>query len=98
MRQLYNLGEKNREKPLCYRYSIKARVLLHAHLSRIALNPLTLDRDRMYIVKKCPYLIQEMVNCVSGLIMLAYARRSKCYFISVYEFYQVYYLPLFMNA
>ncbi|XP_014288727.1 translocation protein SEC63 homolog [Halyomorpha halys] len=75
MRQIYNLGEKNREKPLCYRYSIKARVLIHAHLSRLPLNPLTLDKDRMYIVKKCPYLIQEMVNCVSGLIMLAYARR-----------------------
>ncbi|KAK9503190.1 hypothetical protein O3M35_011812 [Rhynocoris fuscipes] len=75
IRQLPNLGEKNRERPLCYLYSIKARALLHAHLSRIPLNPNTLDKDRMYIVKKCPYLILEMVNCVSQLIMLAYARR-----------------------
>lgn len=76
IKQIYNLGEKNRERPLCYMYSIKARALIHAHLSRIPLNPKTLDKDRMYIVKKCPYLIQEMVNCVSQLIMLAYARRG----------------------
>ena len=69
------MGEKNKEKPLCYPYSIKARALLHAHLSRMSLNPLTLDRDRMYIVKKCPYLIQEMVSCVSQLILMAYAKR-----------------------
>lgn len=75
IRQLSNLGEKNRERPLCYLYSIKARALVYAHLYRIPLNPNTLDKDRMYIVKKCPYLIQEMVNCVSQLIMLAYARR-----------------------
>ncbi|XP_054261954.1 translocation protein SEC63 homolog isoform X2 [Macrosteles quadrilineatus] len=75
IRQIGNLGEKNKERPLCYLYSIKARALLYAHLSRMVLNPLTLDRDRMYIVRKCPYLIQEMVNCVSQLIMLGYARR-----------------------
>lgn len=57
-------------------YSIKARALLYAHLTRIVLNPLTLDCDRQYIVRKCPYLIQEMVNCVSQLIMLGYARRG----------------------
>lgn len=59
-------------------YSVKARAILHAHLGRIALNPETLEKDRQLIVKKCPYLIQEMVSCVNQLIMLAYARRSKC--------------------
>lgn len=58
-------------------YSIKARALLHAHLSRIPLNPETLDKDRQYIVKKCPYLIQEMVGCIHQVILLAYARRGK---------------------
>lgn len=77
IKQLPYLGEKNQEKPLCYPYSIKARALLHAHLSRIQLNPQTLDKDRMYIVKKCPYLIQEMVSCVAQLILLAYAKRRK---------------------
>ncbi|XP_044728876.1 translocation protein SEC63 homolog isoform X2 [Chrysoperla carnea] len=75
IKQLPNLSEKNRERPLCYMYSIKTRAIIHAHLSRISLNPLTLEKDRQYIVKKCPYLIQEQVNCVNQLILLAYAGR-----------------------
>lgn len=77
IRMLPNLNEKCKEMPLCRMYSIKARAILHAHLSRIPLTPNTLDRDRQFIVKKCPYLIQEMVSCVNQLIMLAYAKRSK---------------------
>jgi translocation protein SEC63 len=64
-------------------YSIKARALLHAHLSRILLNPETLDKDRQFIVKKCPYLIQEMVACVHQVILLAYARRGELIFFSM---------------
>lgn len=56
-------------------YSIKTRAILHAHLTRIPLNPDTLERDRQFIVKKCPYLVQEMVSCVHQLVMMAYARR-----------------------
>lgn len=37
MRDLTNLGDKNKEPPLCYPYSIKARALIHAHLSRLEL-------------------------------------------------------------
>lgn len=77
IRQLPNLNEKCKELPLCRMYSVKARAILHAHLSRIDLNVDTLDKDRQIIVQKCPYLIQEMVSCVNQLIMLAYARRSK---------------------
>lgn len=77
IKQLPNLGEKNKEVPLCHLYSIKARALLHAHLARIPLNPETLDKDRQFVVKKCPYLIQEMVACVHQVILLAYARRGK---------------------
>ncbi|CAB0007487.1 unnamed protein product [Nesidiocoris tenuis] len=75
MKQLSNFGEKNKEKPICYLYALRARVIMFAHLSRIPLPEKTLDKDRMYIIKKCPYLIREMVNVVSTLIMLAYARR-----------------------
>lgn len=77
IRQLPNLNEKCKELPLCRMYSVKARAILHAHLSRIELNADTLDKDRQIIVQKCPYLIQEMVSCVNQLIMLAYARRSE---------------------
>lgn len=77
IKKLANLHEKNKERPLCYTYSIKARALIHAHLSRIPLNPNTLEVDRRYVIGKCPYLINEQVNCVNQLIMLAYAKRSK---------------------
>ncbi|XP_041976293.1 translocation protein SEC63 homolog [Aricia agestis] len=75
LRDLPNLGEKNKEQPLCRPYSIKARALLHAHLSRMKLPQDTLEVDRRYIVSRCPDLIVEMVNCVNQLIALAYARR-----------------------
>ncbi|CAH1183103.1 unnamed protein product [Phaedon cochleariae] len=75
IKKLQNLSEKNKEIPLCYLWSIKARAIIHAHLSRIPLNPNTLEQDRKYIIGKCPYLINEQVNCVNQLIMLAYAGR-----------------------
>lgn len=75
--KIENLNEKNKERPLCHPYSIKARAILHAHLNRIPLNENTLEQDRRYIVGKCPYLIQEQVNCVHHLAGLAYARQSK---------------------
>lgn len=75
MKQLSSFGEKNRERPICYTYALRARVLMFAHLSRIPLPEKTLDLDRMYIIKKCPYLLREMVNCVAQVITLAYARR-----------------------
>ena len=44
MRELKQLNEKSKEKPLCYPYSMKARVLLHAHLSGHDLPPKTLEK------------------------------------------------------
>jgi len=75
MKSLTNLGVNNKEKPLCFSYSVKARALLHAHMSRIALPEKTLHEDRLYIINKCPFLIQEMVTCTSQLILLAHAGR-----------------------
>merc|ERR1719411_1591640 len=75
MKGLPNLGINNKEKPLCFGYSVKARALLFAHLSRVPLPKLSLHQDRLYIVKKCPYLIHEMVSCISQLILLAHAGR-----------------------
>merc|ERR1719433_1530453 len=75
MKSLPNLGINNKEKPLCFGYSVKARALMFAHLSRIPLPKHTLHQDRLYIIKKCPYLIQEMVSCLSQLILLAHAGR-----------------------
>ena len=72
---LPQLNEKNKERPLCFSYSVKARALIHAHLSRLPLNPHTLEKDRIAVVRKCPTLIQEMGVCISQLMMLAHAGR-----------------------
>lgn len=77
MRQFTNLGEKEKERPLCFGYSMKARTILFAHLSRIKLPPTTLDIDRCMIVRKCPYLLQEFVSCTAQLITLALSGRMR---------------------
>lgn len=71
IKEIPNLGESNKERPLCYPYSIKARALIFAHLSRLKLPPTTLELDKLYIVKKIPTLIQEFVQCVAQLTMLS---------------------------
>jgi translocation protein SEC63 len=75
IKQLPHLNENCKEIPLCRTYSVKARALIHAHLNRLTLNPNTLEKDRQFIVRKCPYLINEIVSVVNQLIMLAYAGR-----------------------
>ncbi|XP_020622876.1 translocation protein SEC63 homolog [Orbicella faveolata] len=77
MRDLPNLGDKNKEPPLCYPYSIKARALIHAHLSRLELPRITLKTDLDLVLQKSPFLIQEMVNCVGQLIAMAKAGRTQ---------------------
>ncbi|KAL5010504.1 hypothetical protein ScPMuIL_012809 [Solemya velum] len=74
MKQLPNLDEKNKERPLCYAYSVKARALLHAHTQRLQLPANTLELDCQYILKKCPYLLNEMVNNIAQLVAGAAAR------------------------
>ncbi|XP_064629178.1 translocation protein SEC63 homolog [Lineus longissimus] len=76
MRELQNLEEKKRERPLFYPYSIKARALIHSHLSRLELPPKSLELDKQLILKKCPYLINEMVTIVAQLVALAHAGRA----------------------
>ncbi|PRD20940.1 UNVERIFIED_CONTAM: Translocation protein [Trichonephila clavipes] len=75
IKELPNLGEKNKERPLCFSYSIKARALLHAHLYRMKLPSNNLEEDQLYIVKKCPNLVQEFVQCSAQMTMLAIAGR-----------------------
>ncbi|RNA03877.1 translocation SEC63-like protein, partial [Brachionus plicatilis] len=61
LKDLPELQEKIRELPYSAPYSIKARALIHAHLSRLTLSD-TLTKDKNYLIKKCPFLINEMVN------------------------------------
>ena len=50
IKSLPNIQEKNRELPLCCPYSIKARCLIHAHLSRISLPENTLVKGKSFRV------------------------------------------------
>ncbi|XP_015784366.1 translocation protein SEC63 homolog [Tetranychus urticae] len=75
IKELPYINDNNREKPLFFPYSLKARALLHAHLSRMKLPPTTLEIDKMIIVKKCPLLIQEFVQCAGQLTILALTGR-----------------------
>ncbi|OQR66371.1 translocation protein SEC63-like [Tropilaelaps mercedesae] len=69
IKKIEDFGEKNREPPLNYEYSIKARALLYAHLLRLPLNA-GAAKDMRYIVKKCPVLLSEFVSCTAQLVML----------------------------
>ncbi|XP_005098508.1 translocation protein SEC63 homolog isoform X2 [Aplysia californica] len=75
IKQLQNVQEKNKERPLCFAYSVKARTLLLAHFQRVPLNPNTLQIDQDYILKKCPYLINDMVNICASLVAMAMSGR-----------------------
>lgn len=44
MKELRNLGENKKESPFSYPYSVKARTLLHAHLSQIDVGSQRLER------------------------------------------------------
>ncbi|KAG1665312.1 Translocation protein SEC63 [Nymphon striatum] len=75
IKQFPQMGEKNKERPLCFAYSVKARALIYAHLNRVKVPESSLEEDKIYILKKCPYLVQEMVQVVSQLTVLAHAGR-----------------------
>lgn len=72
---LPHLNEKNKEPPFCYIYSVKARALLHSHLSRLDLPADTLKPDLELILKKCPYLLKEIINIIYQFT--AYAKMGR---------------------
>lgn len=79
MKQIPNLAMNNKERPLCFEYSLKARTLMYAHLLRIPLPSMASEQDKKYILTKIPYLIQEFVQCSSQLTFLYLSRRiARC--------------------
>ncbi|KAH9521848.1 secretory subunit [Dermatophagoides farinae] len=79
MKQIPNLAMNNKERPLCFEYSLKARTLMYSHLLRISLPSMALEQDKKYILSKIPYLIQEFVQCSSQLTFLYLSRRiARC--------------------
>ena len=43
------------------------------------MDELVFSSDKQYVVKKCPYLINEMVNIVAQLVALAHGGRGKLF-------------------
>ncbi|KAL0967128.1 hypothetical protein UPYG_G00248130 [Umbra pygmaea] len=73
IRELGNINVKKKEHPFCYPYSLKARVLLLAHLARMEVSE-DIEEDQRFVVKKSPALLQEMVNVGCQLTMMANSR------------------------
>ncbi|XP_062896877.1 translocation protein SEC63 homolog [Mobula hypostoma] len=73
IRELGNVNEKKKELPFCLPYSVKSRVLLLAHLSRLEICQ-TLEEDYWFVIRKCPALLQEMISVGCQLTMMANTR------------------------
>ncbi|XP_063078917.1 translocation protein SEC63 homolog [Engraulis encrasicolus] len=67
------INVKKKEPPFCYPYSLKARVLMLAHLARIEVSEDS-EEDQRFVVRKCPALLQEMINVGCQLTMMANSR------------------------
>uniref|UniRef100_I3IVJ8 Translocation protein SEC63 homolog n=1 Tax=Oreochromis niloticus TaxID=8128 RepID=I3IVJ8_ORENI len=73
IRELGNINVKKKEPPFYYPYSLKARVLVLAHLARMDVSE-ELEEDQRFVVKKTPALLQEMINVGCQLIFMANSR------------------------
>uniref|UniRef100_A0A3P8SHD8 Translocation protein SEC63 homolog n=1 Tax=Amphiprion percula TaxID=161767 RepID=A0A3P8SHD8_AMPPE len=76
IRELGNINVKKKEPPFCYPYSLKARVLVLAHLARMDVSE-ELEEDQRFVVRKSPALLQEMINVGCQLTMMANSRGEK---------------------
>ncbi|XP_035766349.1 translocation protein SEC63 homolog [Neolamprologus brichardi] len=76
IRELGNINVKKKEPPFYYPYSLKARVLVLAHLARMDVSE-ELEEDQRFVVKKTPALLQEMINVGCQLIFMANSRASR---------------------
>ncbi|KAM9355863.1 translocation protein SEC63 homolog [Pholidichthys leucotaenia] len=68
IRELGNINMKKKEAPFYCPYSLKARVLVLAHLARMKVSE-ELEEDQRFVVKKTPALLQEMINVGCQLMM-----------------------------
>uniref|UniRef100_A0A8C8BB28 Translocation protein SEC63 homolog n=1 Tax=Otus sunia TaxID=257818 RepID=A0A8C8BB28_9STRI len=76
IREIGGINLKKNEPPLTCPYSLKARVLLLTHLARMKV-PEVLEEDQQFILKKSPALLQEMINVICQLIIMARSREER---------------------
>ncbi|CAL2027409.1 unnamed protein product [Caenorhabditis brenneri] len=96
MKSLAGVTDKGKEQPLSQAYALKARVLLHAYLSRLPLESAdnALDQDQDYIITRILRFVEEMVSCSQNL--MSYSQHTK---ISIETFDNLLKLqPMFVQA
>lgn len=76
-RELPDVQEKTKERPFQLPYCLKTRTLLHAHIHRLNTLSDDLEKDKRYVVKKSPYLINEMINIEAQLVAMGHAGRLR---------------------
>ncbi|CAD6197255.1 unnamed protein product [Caenorhabditis auriculariae] len=76
MKSLPNLADKSKERPLSMPYALKARILMHAYLSRIPLESEggALDFDQRYVIIRTLRLIEEMISVAHTFIYYTQVR------------------------
>lgn len=70
-------GQTTKDAPFCNVYSVKARVLMHAYLERTPMPAIETRDDMRNVIKKCPALVNNMVNTLSSLYGLYGQRRCE---------------------
>ncbi|KAL3113866.1 hypothetical protein niasHT_017462 [Heterodera trifolii] len=76
MRELRNLHENKKEYPFCNYWSIKARTLIHAYLTREPLHSPRLETDQAYIVGRSLQLVEEMLRVLIQMIQMPISPRQ----------------------
>jgi translocation protein SEC63 len=77
MRELRNLGEKKKEPPLCLPWSLKARTLIHAYLTRVDLLSEKLGTDQNYIIGRSVQLTEEFLRILIQMMAWPIQRTPK---------------------
>jgi len=69
--------KKQKKDHFNFHICLKTRTLLHAHLHRLNTLSDDLGKDKRYVVKKTPYLINEMINIEAHLVAMGHAGKLK---------------------
>ncbi|XP_065197321.1 translocation protein SEC63 homolog [Sycon ciliatum] len=77
IRKLPDVVVEGKQMPFNLAYSVKARLLIGAHLSRLELPPNTLEIDKNRIIGYCPRLLQEMISCMSQVMSYLHQTQQK---------------------
>lgn len=67
----FNINVNAKERPMNFPYSVKARLLIQCHLNKIDSLSQQLTEDLDYILSKSTILVQDMVNSIAQLTVMA---------------------------